>query len=278
MDSLIFEPETHSYKSLGADIDWISVTTLIGQFKQPFDADAVASKSSRNSKSKWYNMTVEDIKACWKAESDRACNLGTWYHDEREKDLLSCNSIVQHGKELNVIAPIYDELNRKKAPSQKLGEGIYPEHMVYMKSAGVCGQSDLVEVTDGKVFITDYKTNKEIKESSYKNWEGISQKMLNPVSHLDDCNYNHYNLQLSLYMYIILKHNPKLSFGGLLIHHIKFEERDQKDEMGFPIIMETSEGKPIVKEVVHYSMPYLKDEIHAIMWWLKDNKDKIKKK
>jgi hypothetical protein len=48
--------------------------------------------------------------------------------------------------------------------------------------------------------------------------------------------------------------------------------------MGFPVIMETSEGKPIVKEVVHYSMPYLKDEIHAIMWWLKDNKDKIKKK
>ena len=27
--------------------------------------------------------------------------------------------------------------------------------------------------------------------------------MYNPISHLDDCNLNHYNLQLSIYMYII---------------------------------------------------------------------------
>ena len=34
--------------------------------------------------------------------------------------------------------------------------------------------------------------------------------MYKPVNHLDDCNLNHYNLQLSIYAYIIKKHNPKL--------------------------------------------------------------------
>ena len=53
--------------------------------------------------------------------------------------------------------------------------------MVYLKSAGICGQSDLVEVVNGKVSIIDYKTNKEIKMQSYVDWEGISQKMQFPV-------------------------------------------------------------------------------------------------
>ena len=70
--------------------------------------------------------------------------------------------------------------------------------------------------------------NKEIKTESFRNWEGISQKMLAPVSHLDDCNYNHYNLQLSIYMYIILKHNPTFKPGKLILHHIQFEEEDQR--------------------------------------------------
>lgn len=275
MDALVFEPETHSYISTESNTRWISVTTLIGQFKQPFNAKQIAEKTSRSTKSKWYGMKPDEIQKAWKAEADRACDLGTWYHNEREQDLLSVNTIVQQGVELPVIPPIYDGDGRKMAPSQKLGDGIYPEHFVYLKSAGVCGQSDLVEVVNGKVYITDYKTNKEIKTASFKNWEGISQKMNAPVSHLDDCNYNHYNLQLSLYMYIILKHNPKLEFGGLRIHHVQFHESEQKDVYGFPVTMLTEEGKPIVKDVRVYEMPYLRDEIVSIMHYVNDNREKI---
>jgi ATP-dependent exoDNAse (exonuclease V) beta subunit len=61
----------------------------------------------------------------------------------------------------------------KTAPSRKLEPGVYPEHMVYLKSAGICGQSDLVEVVNGRVNIIDYKTNKEIKTESYKNWRSF---------------------------------------------------------------------------------------------------------
>ena len=102
--------------------------------------------------------------------------------------------------------------------------------------------------------------------------------MAAPVSHLDDCNFNHYALQLSTYMYMILKHNPKLDFGGMLIHHIQFEEKEQTDMYGYPITMLTPEGNPIVKNVVKYPVPYLRDEVIAVLQHLQDNPSKFVKK
>ena len=171
-----------------------------------------------------------------------------------------------------------DETGKKVASSQKLIPGIYPEHMVYLKSAGICGQSDLVEVANDEVHITDYKTNKEIKTESFKNWEGVSQKMSFPLTHLDDCNYNHYALQLSIYMYMILKHNPTLRPGSLTLHHIIFEEEEEKDEYGYPVTKKNDQGDPIIKEIVPYHLTYMKDEVIAIMKWYKDNAHKVQKK
>jgi hypothetical protein len=149
--------------------------------------------------------------------------------------------------------------------------------MVYLKSAGICGQSDLVEVVNSKVNIIDYKTNKEIKTESFKNWEGISDKMSHPISHLDDCNFNHYALQLSIYMYIILKHNRKLKPGKIYIHHVLFEI-EGTDEYGYPITKYSSNGDPVIKEVIQMEVPYLADEVISIINWLYDNRDQIKKK
>jgi hypothetical protein len=150
--------------------------------------------------------------------------------------------------------------------------------MVYLKSAGICGQSDLVEVVDDTVHITDYKTNKKIDKTSFVNWEGISKKMLVPVAHLDDCNLNHYNLQLSIYMYIILKHNPTLKAGKLIIHHISFEEEEQTDEFGYQITKLSDQGEPMIRDIEIYEMPYLKSEVISLLKWYEVNKDKIKKK
>lgn len=143
-----------------------------------------------------------------------------------------------------------------------------------MKSLGICGQSDLVEVIDGVVHITDYKTNKEIRSTSFKDWEGLSQKMNPPVSHLDDCNLNHYNLQLSIYMYMILKHNPKLKPGTLMIQHILFED-ERKDANGYPILKLDPEGNPIIKDIIYYDLPYLKDEVNTLVKWFQENKSKF---
>jgi hypothetical protein len=95
--------------------------------------------------------------------------------------------------------------------------------------------------------------------------------MSGPLAHLDDCNYNHYALQLSIYMYIMLKHNPRYKAGKLMLHHVIFE-KEGEDKFGNPIPLKNSEGNPIVKTVVPYETPYMKSEVIAMINWLNDNK------
>lgn len=274
--SIQFTAHNHKYTSLESDgIDWLSATSFISNFKKPFDADTIAAKSAKNKKSKWYGMSEEDIKAAWKAEALRATTLGTWYHNCREADICELHDIERQGETIEVFKPIEKD-GIKYAPEQKLKDGIYPEHMVYLKSAGLCGQSDLVEVIKGVVHITDYKTNKEIKVEGFKSWNGVA-KMDKPLSHLDDCNLNHYAMQLSLYMYMILKHNPKLKPGILTLHHVLFDEVG-KDKYGNPVTALDSSGNPIVKDVVQYDVPYLKQEVISCLHWLEDNRHKLKAK
>jgi len=268
--SVAFKEEDHSYTSLGEEaVNWTSVTSFIGKFKKPFNADEIAAKVIKSKRSKWYGMTKQQVLDAWSNEGKRAVDLGNWYHNQREADILSLETFGRTGKELPVFSPIIREDGVKIAPNQKLTEGIYPEHFVYLKSAGLCGQADLVEVVDGTINIVDYKTNKEIKTESYKNYEGISEKMFGPLSHLDDCNYSHYNIQMSIYMYIMLRHNPKLKPGTLQLQHVKFEQVGE-DENGYPINAFVN-GEPVVEDVIVYNMPYLKDEVVSLIHYIKDN-------
>ena len=263
-----FKEEGHIYESTDNDkIDWTSVTSFIAMFKPKFDAKSQAAKSCKNKKSKWYGMKPKEILDAWEGESQRAIKLGNFYHNQREADLLELDTIARYGVEVPIIKPIITEDGVKIAPEQKLSDGVYPEHFVYLKSAGLCGQAYLVEIINGTINITDYKTNKEIKDKGFTNWEGITNKMYNPVGHLDDCNLNHYNLQLSIYAYIIKKHNPKLKIGKLTIQHVKFKQIGE-DEYGYPI-NEHVNGEPVLEELKMYDLKYLKSEVISIINWLK---------
>ena len=269
--SIIFNAEDHSYKSIDSDenINWISVTTLISKFKNPFNAEKVANKVSKKKNSKWYGIEPKKIQEIWNNESIRAMTLGTFYHDQREADMIEFDNIKRYGSTLPIFRAEFNEEGAKIALDQKLVSGIYPELLVYLKSAGLCGQADLVEIVNGYINITDYKTNKEIKEKGFTNWEGITSKMYKPLSHLDDCNLNHYNIQLSIYMYIILKHNPKLKPGKLIIQHVSFE-KEGENAHGYPITKYDGQGEPIIKEIKIHDLPYMKEEVRSLIMWLKN--------
>jgi len=253
---------------------WLSATGLVGLFKPKFDADAQAIKSAKNKKSKWYGMKPQDILDVWAGENKRAVTLGSWYHDQREQELVACDTIQRNGVDLPIFRPIEQD-GIKLSPDQNIAAGIYPEHLVYLKSVRLCGQADRIEVVGNTVNIYDYKTNKEIKLKSYVNWEGKSNKLNAPMEHLDDCNFYHYALQMSLYMYITLKHNHSLKPGKMEIHHILFDIEGY-DDHGYPIVAYDAAGDPIVKEVVPYEMPYLKKEVNAMINYLKLHPEKYK--
>lgn len=261
-----FKPEQHQYFSLdGSDQKWLGVTTLISGLKTSFNKIEKAAKCSVRKPgkwpNKWYGHTPVEILEAWDNESKRSTELGKWYHNKREQELY----IPQ---ELNVYLPVYED-NIKIAPPQKLEVGIYPEHLCYLDSVGICGQADYVEVTPKlQINIRDYKTNKEIKTKGFTNWEGIVTKMLKPVQHLEECEFNTYALQLSLYLYIILRHNPMLTVGKLTIEHIQFEV-DGEDKWGYPITKLDDNREPIVRDIIELEVPYLKSEVQSIIQWLK---------
>lgn len=274
--AVIFKEDGHVYQSLDENlekdqINWTSVTTFISKFKPKFDQKGIAKKSSKNKRSKWYGLKPAKIIDIWKKESERAIELGNWYHNEIEQQLITFKTIEREGIEVPIIRPIMDSNGIKIAPEQKLKDGVYPEHFAYLKSASICGQADLVTIVNGKVNITDYKTNKEIKDKGFKSWEGITSKMYKPISHLDDCNLKHYNLQLSIYLYIILTHNPKLKPGKLIVQHVSFEKKGE-NEYGYPITKYNNQGEPIIKNLKMYDLPYMKSEVRSLIMWIKDNK------
>ncbi len=277
---LQFESDKHVYKSINdPDKKWISVTTLIGLFKEKFDADSIALKCSTRKPTpkkpnKWYGMSPEEIKEAWENEQKRADELGTWYHDQREQEVLACETIRRDGLDIPVFHPIINN-GLKISPNQNLVEGIYPEHFMYLKSAGICGQADRVEVIKDHIDVYDYKSNKKIEQQSYVNWEGVSKKMFPPVQHLDDCNLMHYALQLSIYMYIMLKHNRHLKPGKLILQHVSFEIVGE-NEFGYPIHARGANGEPIVEKVVPYELPYLKAEVENIIDYIKVNPNILK--
>lgn len=265
-----FYEEKHQYVSTDDDkIQWKSVTGVISKFKQPFNAEVQAPKSSANKKSPYYGLPPEEICAIWKNESNLSIELGSWYHSQRESDIIECDTIQRRGLDIPIIKPVIID-GVKHAPPQKLKNGIYPEHMMYLKSAAICGQSDRVEIIEGIVDIADYKTNKDLKLEPFISWDGSRKKMLDPVSHLDDCDIVHYGLQLSLYMYMIIKHNPLFRPGNLTIEHVVFEELG-RDKFNSRTLKRDENGNPIVKEVIPYQVPYYKKEVIDIIHYLNSN-------
>lgn len=47
--------------------------------------------------------------------------------------------------------------------------------------------------------------------------------MLYPLNNLDDCNFNHYQLQLSTYAWMLQKINPNFVIKDLILNHYDHE-------------------------------------------------------
>ena len=132
-----------------------------------------------------------------------------------------------------------------------LENGIYPEYLISRVSEDgklrIAGQIDLLVKKGNKIIIGDWKTNKKIDlKSFFDSKTKTSSKMKYPLNNLDDCNYNHYCLQLSTYAWMIQKLNPEFEIEDLVLVHF-----DHTDNMTV------------------YHLPYLKDEVIKMLSFYK---------
>lgn len=235
-----FFEQSHKYVNDDGEC-YTSVTSLIKKYEPHKDWDQIAENYAKKKK-----KTVEQVKAEWKAEGDKAIAKGTAFHNKMEA-LYNDTGIWTIEDEDCVVSPspIIDGV--KYAKDLKLEKGVYPELLIYSHRYRVAGQADLIEVVKNKINIKDYKTSKEIKKESYAHWKNGHEMMLYPVNNLMNSNFWHYSLQLNIYMYMLKSHNPKLKQGVMEIHHIKDD--------GELIVYEVPNLQPNVKNLLeHHAM------------------------
>lgn len=149
----------------------------------------------------------EKLAATWTRDNANAIRTGNLYHKDSEKMAYIRKAMVNPftGVASKVVElprhEKYDNYSVKKS-LYDLEDGFYPELLLWNDDYRIAGQSDKVFITTIKdtryVDVDDYKTNKKISTKGFR-----GQKMLPPLSHLDDCHLIHYSLAISLYAWML---------------------------------------------------------------------------
>lgn len=203
-NEVVYYDVPHKYY-LG-DKELVSATTLIHKYQQPFDGEYWSKMKAFE-----FGLTTREVLNCWKFINVKGTMKGSIIHDYTEN--LFLNKVFNYPKDQIIkefgFDPIWNEYlmtknhvdEFKKDSNDKLIP-IRTELIVYDKDSLVGGMMDMifynVKACEYQVF--DWKTNKDIT------FENKYQKLSGCLSDLDDCDFNIYSLQLSLYKYIIEKH------------------------------------------------------------------------
>tara|TARA_B100000427_G_scaffold293043_1_gene270791 strand:+ start:171 stop:899 length:729 start_codon:yes stop_codon:yes gene_type:complete len=206
---------THTYTLQNSDIEFSSVTEFIGRFFKTFDEQKVAEKLSKMSKYK--GQTVNQILENWNNRKER----GTIVHKEIETVILEANQNAKFDTKELVQLDIKTQMAiefLKKCDIYK-NNLIFPEVKVFSKQLKLAGTIDLMIYNKPKdeISLIDWKTNLEIKKTGYN--MGVEPA----TRHTEDCSFNKYQLQLSMYRYI-LETFYDVKVNGLYILHLKESE------------------------------------------------------
>lgn len=244
-----FIEETHTYLIDEKEVPGLlSVTTFVHTFFEHFDADKVI-ENMMNSKgwvnSKYYGKTPDEIKAEWDKIRDEASDAGTKMHLAIEQYYNSqIDSLIPLEQDPKVIDTIeYRHFEQFKLDHEHLIP-FKTEWRIFDEELKIAGSIDMIFKDPNNercIYIYDWKRSKEIK---YQNrW----QKGLSPLEHLDDCNYNHYTLQLNVYRYLIEKnYGLKVTELAIVVFHpnndtyrkipIEFKDEEIEKMMNFRLL------------------------------------------
>ena len=208
-----FDPKTHSY--FLKDQRLTSVTTIINKFKNEFDSDFWSKKIALKE-----NTTQEVILKKWKEKAFKSTEIGTAIHKIFE-DYTNSKYCFTNGRldfEYNKLkSEFMADFNLKKEVAlQFINDFFITERLIPIESEFIvyndflAGQIDMVcKDQEGNFYIVDFKTNEKIDTYSY------GKKMKGVFSHLDDSNYFHYCLQLSIYKKMLKEYEINKTF---LVH------------------------------------------------------------
>jgi ATP-dependent exoDNAse (exonuclease V) beta subunit len=212
---ILFLEKNHKYIINGIPAR-MSVSQVIKNYEKPFDVNKAASYVAKRD-----GFSVEDILNQWEFSKDYSCHKGSEFHKYVENyfnrkqtslDRDSINLFFSKRKEFksdNSVDLYYKEVAKLIRNFINFHDWWKREHILIKsefvigdKESGICGSIDNLSYNfkTNELVMFDYKTNKEIKRSNPR-----KETLLNELSHLPQCEFTKYSLQLSLYSTIIEK-------------------------------------------------------------------------
>ena len=233
---LYFQEDGHKYNdTLGNE--YLSVTTLIHNYVNKFDEKYWLRKkakeqgvSEKEIKKQWDRIKDESCKrgtAKHNGIEDAIKDVSQFKNAIKYLTMMESGRCVTVADIPNLIPKPLDVERFKEATGNKYeeiyrvfdfyiqrGYTIYSEIALFLMDYLISGTIDILCIRDTDFVILDWKTNRDgLKfESGYykkdkttipnqltNEWVPTDKRMLPPLSHMQDCNGNHYTMQLSLY-------------------------------------------------------------------------------
>lgn len=274
-DTTIYSDEQHVYIDKNDNNKFISVTTLIHNYTQEFDEEfwsaykaleslldeetfsilkkTLLSTKKFNSKiltklnidKEEFTSKQNEIKQEYTRKREESCIRGTEIHATFENSFYNRTNFDFNKYGYKDLAGDFE--CKKNYYKLDLENGVYPEFLISLTSRDgllkIAGQIDLLIKRGNDIYVVDWKSNREIKKTSYYNKSTKKHEMMKyPLNNLMDCNFYHYTLQLSLYAYLLQQINPEFNIKGLKIVHIDHDNKQHE-----------------------YDVEYLKDDVERML-------------
>lgn len=300
---LIFREDGHKYTdTLGNE--YLSTTTFLHNYQQPFEYDYWLRKKAKELKispkvlaNQWDSIKNE---AC-----DRGTRTHNGLEDGIKDSSMFKNAIryLERGEgKMITVADLPNINNRvkeldieefKRHTNYKYedvykvfdfytskGYKIYSEIGAFLIDYLISGTIDVLCIKEDKFVIGDWKTNRgglKFESGYYKKdkqqkpaqqtnvWCPKDSRLLPPVSNLQDCNGSIYNLQLSMYAWMV-ESILGIPCAGLWLCHIDsdFILNEYGMPKRFPDGLYHIKDNPVEKVTLH-KMKYLKQEIANLL-------------
>lgn len=234
-----FFDEGHIY-DINGDRTFTSVTSIVSQYYEHFDADLILQKMRKSGKmnnptNKYYDMSDEEIKEQWRLAGESASSLGSIMHFNIE---CFYNNNPMPNSDMPELDHHFSAFQRMHVLPLRLIP-YRTEWFVFDEEAKIAGSIDMVfqDPDDSdKLYIYDWKRTVELKR------ENRFQSMHSPLDHLPDTNYWHYCMQLNIYCYLLETfYKKKIAGMNLVVLH-------QQNESF--IVAEVPRMQELVQEII----------------------------
>ena len=182
---ITFDQDSHTYTNSSTQEKYISVTTLLGKYKQPFDKEKHSLRVAKRE-----GISQELVLEMWDKENKRSTDRGTKIHKLME-------NYIDFGERKDDYNWLYKSYDKAVTHTISKFNKVYSENLLYTHKYKIAGTADLIYDHGDYFTIGDFKTNKKFNYTS-----DFNEYFKTPIDHLPYCEFNNYALQMSLYAYM----------------------------------------------------------------------------